>query len=229
MISRLRSATRLITLAALALPALLAGQARAEDAAVCAPQKMVKIITTAEIPGASRDPFARAPKTVYRQGTRFGRVEEGFNPNTNLKLLIVVDEPHLWVSNLATAKGQYIRDAGPTYNFRARLFGDGAVSTAFARGLEYGCELEGMRRAGAKATDFSHPALGQVKRLEAGRDNERVVLYTGRNDRPVQLELHIDDRLVYVLNYEDYQTGLEFDASLFKKPSGIEFDREPTD
>lgn len=218
-----------LRMACAALPLLLAVPAAAEETAVCAPEKMMKIITTAEIPGASRDPFARAPKTIYRQGTRYGRVEEGFNPNTNLKLLIVVDEPHLWVTNLAVGKGQYIRDAGPTYNFRARLFGDGAVSTPFARSLEYGCEVEGMLRAGARPTDFRHPSLGQVKRLEAGRDNERVVLFTGRNDRPLQLELHINDQLTYVLNYEDYQSGLELDKSLFKKPTGIEFDREPAD
>ncbi len=122
-----------------------------------------------------------------------------------------------------------MRDAGPTYNFRARLFGDGAVSTAFARGLEYGCEVEAMRRAGATETQVQHPVLGKVTRLEAGRDNERVALFVGRNDIPKRLELFVNDKPVYVLNYEDYQTGLPLDTRLFEKPKDIQFDREPAE
>ena len=223
----LREVFRFAAIATIALLGTQTGTVLADEGAPCAPEKMVKIITTAEIPGAPRDAYARAPKTVYRQGTRYGRVEEGFNPATNLKLLIVVDEPHLWVANLAVDKGNYVHDAGPTYYFRARLFGDGAVNTAFARGLEYGCEVEGMVRAGAKEKEVKDSSLGPVLRLEAFSDNEKVVLLTGRNHRPLRLELFIDNQLVYVLNYEDYQSGLAFDKKLFEKPKGVKFDREP--
>lgn len=223
----IRKIFRIAALASFALLGVQTGTVRADEGSVCAPEKLVKIITTAEIPGAPRDAFARAPKTVYRQGTRYGRVEEGFNPATNLKLLIVVDEPHLWVANLAVDRGNYIHDAGPTYYFRARLFGDGAVSTVFARSLEYGCEVEGMLRAGAKEKEVKDPTFGAVMRLEAFSDNEKIVLLTGRNHRPLRLELFSDNKLVYVLNYEDYQTGLAFDKKLFEKPADVKFDREP--
>ena len=196
-------------------------------APVCAPTSMIKVVTRQELPGVDTDAFLRAPKTLYRQGTQFGRLQEHLNPKTNIKLLIVVDEPNVWVANLEAGTGQYIRDPGPTFNFRAQVFGERGVQSEFVRDLEIGCEVSALRAAGAKESKMDHATLGPVTRLEHSVDSERLVLLVGSNGNPLRLELHKQDKHVYTLHYDEFQTGLKLDPALFTKPSGIAFDREP--
>jgi len=52
--------------------------------AACAPEKMVRIVTRDESPGVTAGSFRAQPKTLYRLGIRYGRVEELPNPATGL-------------------------------------------------------------------------------------------------------------------------------------------------
>src|SRR5438128_8769148 len=56
--------------------------------AACAPTRMLRIVTTVDAFGLPADHFVTQPKTLYRYGSMFGRVEEVFNKQTGLHLLV---------------------------------------------------------------------------------------------------------------------------------------------
>ena len=55
---------------------------------VCAPSSMLKVVTAMDVPGAPNRHFGKVPKTVYRTGERYGRVEEALNPSSGLQILV---------------------------------------------------------------------------------------------------------------------------------------------
>jgi hypothetical protein len=169
--------------------------------------------------------FVRVPKTLYRFGDGFGRVEESLNPETGLHLLIVVAEPHVWMVDRATGRGKYQKDPGPTYIFRARMFGDPSIQSALINALEFGCETAWLTAAGATKTQHTHPTLGPVERLEYREGQESVSLYV-RSGRPVRAELHRSGDLQVGIDYAHYQVDLPLNRSLFERPAGIRFSGE---
>lgn len=211
--------SRLIGLAALLLP--FACPAATDK--ICAPQKLLKVVTTIDAPGLPQEHFGRVPKTLYRLGDGNGRIEEAPNPQSGLHILIVVNEPHVWIVNLATRQGRYQKDPGPTYYFRARLFAEAAVQSPFMRTLEIGCESAWMREAGAKPLDTVHPALGSVQKLELVEGQERLVLFE-RGGKPLLVELYGPTGWLLSMNYISYESDLKPDPTLFKQPKGIRFD-----
>lgn len=189
---------------------------------VCAPDSMIKVVAALDVPGAPSDHFVRVPKTLYRYGERYGRVEEAPNPVTGTHLLVVVAEPDVWIADLAGRRGNYEKDPGPTYYFRARIFGDPSIRSSFINTLEFGCEREWLLKAGAKLTKRSHPELGSVDEIRYSEGTETVILFT--KDRiPQRIEFNRDGKLYLGVQYHNYTSGLRFDPSLFARPSDITF------
>lgn len=189
---------------------------------VCAPSSMLRVITVLDVPSVPKNHFVRVPKTLYRYGERYGRVEEARNPESGLHLLVVVDEPHLWVADLTSQTGNYQRDQGPTFRFRAAIFGDPNIRSAFINSLEFGCEVTWLSSAGAARKKVHHETLGAVELLEYDEGIETVRLYL-RSGTPSRLELHQDGQLRVAVQYLEYKPGLLFNPTLFKRPQGIRF------
>ena len=183
---------------------------------------MIKIVASSDAPGRTSTVFAKAPKTLYRMGNRYGRTEEPPNLQTGVRLVVIVAEPDLWIVDLASRRGMHQRDKGPTFNFRARIFGDPSIKSKFISALEFGCEASWMIEAGAQRTTVKHPELGDVERLEYREDSEMLVLYT-RSGLPRRLELHLANQLQSIVDYQEYVTNLQFQKTLFERPAGIDF------
>jgi len=190
---------------------------------VCAPEHMLKVVTRMDVPGVAPDHFSRVPKTLYRSGTAYGRVEEAYNQVTHLHLLIVVSEPDLWIVNLATRTGRHVRDPGPTYYFRARLFGDAQIASQLIRALELGCEIAWLREAGAREEPVTHATLGQTRRLSYSDATDAVILYE-RANTPLRVELLQNGHPTFAMEYLEFSPHLRFDQKLFGRPPGIRFD-----
>lgn len=191
---------------------------------VCAPDSLMKVVARADIPGVPDDAFASAAKTVYRSGSRYGRIEEAYNPQTGLQLLVVVNEPHLWVVNRRDNSGEHMLDPGPTTHFRALVFPPELAAGDLPRRLELGCEAAWLIDAGATLKRYRHESLGLVERLEYTEGGERVWLYQ-RAGKPVRVEMYKDGKLAFRLNYVEYVQGLEFDPAMFTRPDGVRFKR----
>ena len=131
----------------------------------------------------------------------------------------------MWVVDRTARKGNYQKDPGPTYFFRARIFGDPSIQSAFINSLEFGCETAWLVAVGATKTRAKHPTLGLVDRLEYREGNETLHLYV-RSGLPARLELHRFGRLYVAMQYLEYHPDLPLNPSLFERPAGIQFSGE---
>src|SRR5262245_10654807 len=81
----------------------------------CAPDKMIKVVFRDETPGLDSSSFAARPKTLYRLGTRYGRLEEVLDSENHRKGLMIANEPDMWMIDLVTKTGQHMVDGGEPY------------------------------------------------------------------------------------------------------------------
>lgn len=193
------------------------------QAAECAPERMVRVVFRNDTPGVDRASFAAKPRTLYRLGERYGRVEEELNPATGHHLLIVVAEPDVWMTDLAAGKGQHVVDPGPTFEFRAPIFVTQGLPPVFGR-LETGCELDFV-------ATYAPVAVGKVTvegvaldrhQVSVGRD--RIEILVRPDGRQVVSVAHYrDERPLTVLRYLDYAVDLPPNMALFAKPPGVAY------
>jgi hypothetical protein len=178
----------------------------------CAPASLVKVRTAMTQAGLPADSFLARPKTLYRVGNDRGRVEEETNPESGLQLLLVVQEPEIWMCDQKEKRCRHMIDPGPTYNFRAPIV-PGATS-GFWGDFEFGCELSFLEGAGAEGIPLG-PSGRTVYRLE--REGARVQLFLGTDGKPQKVEVKTAEA-DFALQYLEYSTGLEAKEGFFAPP-----------
>jgi len=188
--------------------------------------KLVVHLQSPDVPGGS---FAAQPKTMYRAGSRYCRIEEFPDTEHGIHGLAVINEPDTWLVNLITKTAQHQVDPGPTFNCRLPLFalGEDIKSAADTRsqvmGLEFGRELAYFEEKGA--TSGPGPTLQgkTTKAYTVGIGDSQLVLFTnGTPERPVAVaKQHGGKRDVYW--YGTYEE-VPFDAKLFAKPEGVKIE-----
>src|SRR5262245_48774168 len=110
----------------------------------CAPEKMIRVVFRDATPGLDSNSFSAKPKTLYRLGTRYGRLEEALDSENHIQGLMIANEPDLWMINLVTKSGQHIMDTGEPYYFHAPVFG-APDAPELLKSFEFGCELAYMK------------------------------------------------------------------------------------
>lgn len=184
----------------------------------CAPERMLHAVTAAEFSDLPADAFATKPKVMYRAGNKYGRIEEAESPSENLQLMIVVNEPDVWVVNRSTMQGQHMIDHGPTFDFRAPVISD--FKSKHWNAFEFGCEESFMKASGTKpVTDvagnlrYTHEAEGR-----------KATLYLSRDHSPRRVEI-VTPKGTYALKYLQYE-WLDLDPKLFERPGKVEYTEE---
>lgn len=188
--------------------------------AECAPEKMIKIVFRDATPGIPPESFAAQPKILYRLGSHYQRMEEAPDRENGIHGLIVSNKRDHWMVNLADKTGQHIVDTAESYDSHAPILG--GPGTPFAE-FEFGCEVGYMRAQGIKPT----PAVVGERNLlqyehSAGELTVRLMVIA-ETGVPDAIGLFQDRELVYFLRYVVYEPGLETNASLFERPSGISY------
>jgi hypothetical protein len=183
---------------------------------------MLKIVTRLSMPSVDPASFPAQPKTLYRLGTRYGRLEEGANPATGIHSLAVVNEPDVWLVNRVDRTGRHVVDPGPSLNFRAQVFGGDGVPAA-VRDLELGCEQAFLDANAARpaGTDSVRGQECALQRVEVGEFRVAICLATATR-APRRITIHQGDRLHLSLDYDSYEV-LPTDLGLFERPAGIVF------
>jgi hypothetical protein len=170
--------------------------------------------------------FARKPKTIYRAGSTYCRVEEAPNPKDNIHGLLIVNEPNAWIVNLATKTARHTVDPGPTFNCHLPIF-SGPISNASDTvdytklGLEFGYELEYFKKMGAVRQDPG-PVLQKQQTVAYFLDmgGTRFALFTyGPNESPL-LVGHTVGNKGEMFWYSGYGQ-VPFDPKFFAKPEGV--------
>jgi len=199
---------------------LLVGIAVAEQH----PKTMTKMEVVLQSPDAPADSFAAKPRTIYRAGTGYCRIEEAPDPNQGIHGLTIINEPDVWMINQFGKTGQHIVDPGPTFNCRLPIFVNGVKVTEGENKdlsqLEFGRELEFFKEKGSIGQ--KGPVL-QTKETTAYRVNigsSELALFTyGTPERPLGVaRVNGDKRDIYW--YSGYGE-IDFDPKLFAKPDNF--------
>ena len=184
--------------------------------------KMTKIVTRDTSPGIPVSSFILKPKTLYRIGETYGRIEEELDPALNIHGLIIISEPKMWIINLWDKTGQQIVDPGPTYVFRASIIPpEGPNQEPPLRSFEYGQEYEFLRSNNASQTKEILQDKSYDK-LYLSKDGYSISLlsFTGE-DRPFRVTVCKGKNVVIQVNYDYYKRDLEPQMSLFVPPNDI--------
>jgi hypothetical protein len=197
---------------------LIAHTSHAQSASV----KMTKIITRDTSPDVPRTSFAAKPKTLYRIGETYGRVEEELDPDHNIRGLIIVSEPKIWIINLWDKTGRFMIDPGPSYVFRAPVIPPEAPGQEQPlKDFEFGREYEFLH---------SNHAIHGKETLD-GKSYDKLYLtidgftisllsYTGE-ERPCRVTVIKGQKLVLQVDYDFYKRDLEPQMTLFEPPPNI--------
>jgi hypothetical protein len=197
------------------------------------PKSMTKLVVRLESPDVQEGSFQTKPKTIYRSGTRYCRIEETPDDKHGIYGLVVINEPDIWLVNLFRMDAQHHVDSGPTFNCRLPMFifGQDVKSDADVKNslfeLEFGHELAYFKERGA--TSKQGPVL-QGKSTNAYSvlisDSQLFLFMTAdlksapeTPERPLLVvRQHGPTREAYW--YSSYE-NLPFDSNLFAKPTNV--------
>ena len=172
--------------------------------------------------------FPAAPKTIYRAGNGYCRIEELPDPERGIHGLMIINEPDAWMVNLLTKTARHLVDPGPAFDCHLPIFrGEQVGPTADAKNplleLEFGQEIRYFKRKAAspKPGPFLRDKPTNVYAVDAG-DSELLLFTTDTPERPWAVaRQHGDTREIF--GYELYEQ-LPFDARLFARPEGIKME-----
>src|SRR5271154_3426713 len=73
-------------------------------------ETMTKMVVRTSAPDVPPDSFAAKPKTIWRVGRKYGRIEEVPDPILGIHGLLICNEPDAWMINLVDKSGKHIVD-----------------------------------------------------------------------------------------------------------------------
>jgi hypothetical protein len=188
---------------------------------------MTKVVVRFESPDVAETSFAAQPKTMYRAGIRYCRIEELPDTQHGIHGLVVISEPDAWLINLLTKTAQHQVDSGPTFNCRLPIYTDDVKSATDTGNqltrLEFGRELAYFQDSGATIKDGPTLQGKTTKAYTIGIGHSQLLLFTSGNpEKPVAVARQRGSkREVYW--YGTYEE-VPFDPQLFVKPEGVKIE-----
>lgn len=189
------------------------------------PKTMTKMVVQLQSPDVPPDSFAAKPKTMYRAGTKYCRIEEVDDPDQNIHELMIVNEPDAWLINLDDHSGRHLVDPGPTLNCRLPMFGDllSALpedeSKQIAE-LEFGFEKEFFQARGASPHDGGVMQGQHTTAYIVHIGQSSVALFTyGTPERPLAVAWTRGDK--HEIYWYSGYGEVDFNPKLFAKPEGV--------
>lgn len=182
----------------------------------------MKVVFREATPGLDQNSFAAQPKTIWRLGKDYGRLQEMPDVANGVHGLIVVNGQDSWIANLMDKSGYHVVDRASGSGFHAPMISGVEVPPAVAE-LEFGCEFEYMRSRSVQ------PEMVKIDDKDFRQYRATVDRYVLRlialpdKDVPVGFELLVDGAVEYYFQYVEYGTNLEPDPRLFTKPDGVSF------
>jgi hypothetical protein len=217
---RLISRTFLTVLFLSALPAIAADQ----------PTSMIKMVVRVMGPGIKPGSFPALPKTIYRAGPRYARIEDPPDARQQIHKLTIIAEPDAYSVNLIDKKGTHAREQGGSdeIHLPVVLPFDPKHELAGLDRLEFGDEVDFFDEAGA--TKEAGPTING-KPTDALRlrtpGGSALLLLRSSTHTPVRLSWDTKEG-TYRYEYIDYKE-VPFNPALFAKPAGVSYREMPPD
>jgi hypothetical protein len=188
---------------------------------------MTKIVTRMISPRVAQDSFAAKPKTLYRAGEKYARVEEQLDSEHGIHGLMITNEPNAWMINLTDKTGRHIVDPGPSFVMHAPVFwaakqkGQPDPDKEF-KDLEFGSEAQFFRQHGARDIGTRKVDGKDCKAFSIKSGSREVTLFLASNgDKPYQIDIMKDGKLDFSVRYISYDTNLAFQRSLFEPTKDV--------
>jgi hypothetical protein len=187
--------------------------------------KMVVQLQSTDVPAAS---FATRPKTMLRAGTKYCRTEEEPDPAHGIHGLTIIDEPDVWMVNLADKSAKHMVDPGPTFYCRMPILASrfSELPEAEAKqvaGLEFGNELAYFQSKGATLAPGPVLQTKQTVKFQLQFGESSVALFAyGTPEKPLAVVWTRGDKhdIYWYSGYGE----VDFDATLFAKPGGVKIE-----
>lgn len=201
---------------ALCLTALTAAPAQ------LATNTMLKIVAREISPEIVPGSFNAQPKTYYRMGDRYGRIEEAPNPEHKSHVLLVVNEPKVWLINLHDNTGQLLIDPGPTFVFRASILppatsGQESPLRDFQFGTEYDFLKSHKATPGQTANENTN-----FNTLTLTLEGYKIKLLTdAKTGKPFRVQVKRAKNIYCEYEYMEYEKGLPPRMELFEPPTNV--------
>jgi hypothetical protein len=205
--------------------AALFGPSFSEDQQL--PGTMTRVVVYRQGPDIAKDSFAAQPKTIYRAGTRYCRVEEVPDNAHGIHGLVIINEPDIWFVNLFTKTAQHLVNSGPA-QCQLPLFADEdgkppSNANMQTSQLEIGHEVSYFKDSGvqpvAGPTLFGKPT--QAYTIE--KKGSRLQLFTtGTPERPVAVlrERGTKQEFCFYANFDE----VPFDDKFFARPTDVKIE-----
>jgi hypothetical protein len=193
-------------------------------ASVCAPAKLVHLVTVDVTPGVPAASFGAQPRVMYRIGSDRVRIEEAPDVPNGIHGIVVMAEPNIWMANLYDRTGKHIVDPGPTFYAKAPIFYGTPGLSSKLTDLEFGCEADFIA-ANASTPVRSEQIAGSrfdVYRVDGGTDAVEILERSGTSV-PSFVRYYQQGKLVEAIRYDLYVTGLPNDPALFVPPAGVQY------
>jgi hypothetical protein len=183
---------------------------------------MTRIVMRDTSPDIPRTSFAAKPRTLYRIGETHGRVEEEPDPDRNIRGLLIVSEPKIWIINLRDKTGRFMIDPGPSHVFRAPVISpEGPGQDQSLREFEYGREYEFLHLNHAIPSNETVDGITYDK-LFLTIDGVTISLLShAGEERPFRMTISKGQKLVLQVDYDFYRRDLEPQMTLFEPPRNI--------
>ena len=196
--------------ALLLIPGLLPAQA-ADDKMLFVEYRVV----SADLPASSPDAQSRK---IWLLGKNFLRFEDTPNPETKVHVLIIANEPDIWIIDRNKGQGQHAIDPGPQYSVHFPIFP--REQSEKLKQLEFGSELKFFLDNGAKELASQSVDGIECKLYRLELDNRELTLFLKPDNLPLQIEVQ-SGSIKYAVRMIRYDPGQKPDMSLFKVPPGI--------
>ena len=189
-----------------------------------APTTMTRMVVRLMAPGVKANSFPALPKTIYRAGAQYARIEDAPDSRQQVQKLTVIAEPDAYSANLIDKKGTHVvQQIGlADVHLPIVLPFDPKHEFPVLDKLEFGDEYEFF--VNAEATAEPGPTINakptDALRVKASTGSALLVLRGGTHT-PVTLSWRMKDG-EYKYEYIEY-SDISFNPGLFTKPAGIQF------
>ncbi|MFA7336781.1 MAG: hypothetical protein WC028_08325 [Candidatus Obscuribacterales bacterium] len=209
---------RIIETKLISILVLLSLSASPGNAEATAPSTMKKFEVRYVADDIEPSSFGAQPRTCYRAGDSYGRVEEAPDQPLGLHGLIIIAAPDVWIINLFDSSGKHIVYKTSPIHARMPILASG--QKAF-NDLEFGKELQfftAKNISAAEGPEIDGAKTRSYKYSESSIDTELLI---NSDSEPLRLTISTPQGK-RTLVYSSYKT-LPFDPNKFKQPSDISF------
>jgi len=182
---------------------------------------MARIVFRNLSPGVEADSAASQPHALYRVGRRVGRIEYPPNPDAGTHLVVIVNQPDVWLIDLERKTVLQSLDPDPSGVFRAPVLKSKDQPSPLPS-LEFGREFDFLRAHGAVPAQTETADGAKADRYEVAiKDLTVVLIASPRSQIARELQIFKDGELHRAFHYDTYELDLELDPRVFLPPQNL--------